>query len=136
MTTKTFGRVQVSVDAVTNQVISTMRCQAPGIRMILDRRFQAGTHAMTIATKTGWVAHIAHVLATNRRQPVVVAEQRGVFVAPEREAIGLRIMAGRTLAQITLFLGVLYGKQIVLGPCRSDLQSSQEHNGCCCDCDK
>ncbi len=98
MTTKTFGWVEVSVDAVTNQVISTMGRQAPGIRMILDRRFQAGTRTVAIATETGLVAHIAHSLATSCREPVVVAEQRGVLVAPEREAIGLHIMAGRAPA--------------------------------------
>lgn len=96
--TEAFGRVEASVNAVANQVISAMGHKTPGIRMIFDRRLQAGARTVAIAAETELVAHVADSLAAGCRQPVVVAEKRGVLVASEREAIGLLIMAIRAPA--------------------------------------
>ena len=115
-----FCGIEPSVNAVAGQIISPVGHQAPGVTMVFERRFQGCAGAVAVTAKRRPVTHGADLLAVDGLQAVAFTEQRRMFIAPERKSAVFRYVAGRTAAQVSVFIGVFEGQPPPLAPCGLD----------------
>ena len=112
VTAYTRYRVGPAINSVARKIIPSMRHSPVGPCLVLNRRFQFNSYAMTIITETGFMAHITNVSILKCRRPVIFHEQWCMNISSVVYILVSFVMAGCAIFKVfNFFFRVLFRGQ-------------------------